>query len=65
MGNLATGEEAMKLEVLKKRGGEGEVFAQVKRIVQNGTLNFKNIIVPGLFIDGVVVCDNPLIDHRQ
>ena len=69
MGNLTTDEEAMKLEVLEgvlacKRFG-GKVFAQVKRIVQNGTLNPKSVTVPGVFIDGVVVCDNPLVDHRQ
>ena len=69
MGNLTTDEEAMKLEVLEavlatKRFG-GKVYAQVKRIVQKGTLNPKSVTVPGVFIDGVVVCDNPLVDHRQ
>ncbi|MDD6318953.1 MAG: hypothetical protein PUA61_08920 [Succinatimonas hippei] len=69
MGNLTTDEEAMKLEVIEgvlacKRFG-GKVFAQVKRVVQNGTLNPKSVVVPGVFIDGVVVCDNPLVDHRQ
>lgn len=69
MGNLTTDEEAMKLEVLEGvlacKRFKGKVFAQVKRIVQTGTLNPKNVTVPGVFIDGVVVCDNPLVDHRQ
>ena len=69
MGNLTTDEEAMKLEVLAavlaaKRFG-GKVFAQVKRVVQTGSLNPKSVVVPGVFIDGVVICDNPNVDHRQ
>ena len=69
MGNLTTEEEAMKLEVLPgvmaaKRYG-GKVIAQVKRVVQTGTLNPKSVAVPGVFIDGIVVCDNPDVDHRQ
>lgn len=69
MGNLTTDEEAMKLEVLPavmatKRYG-GKVIAQVKRVAQTGTLNPKSITVPGVFIDGVVVCENPFEDHRQ
>ena len=69
MGNLTTDEEAMKLEVLPavmaaKRYG-GKVIAQVKRVVQNGTLNPKNVTVPGVFIDAIVVCENPDKDHRQ
>jgi propionate CoA-transferase len=69
MGNLSTDEEAMKLEVLPavfaaKRFG-GKVIAQVKQVVQTGTINPKHVIVPGVFIDAVVVCENPEEDHRQ
>lgn len=69
MGNLTTTEEAMKLEVLPgvmaaKRFG-GKVIAQVKRVVETGTLNPKNVTVPGVFIDGIVICENPDVDHRQ
>lgn len=69
MGNITTDEEAMKLEVLPavlatKRFG-GKVIAQVKSVVETGTLNPKNVTVPGVFVDHVVVCDNPFIDHRQ
>lgn len=69
MGNMTTDEEAMKLEVLAgvlaaKRYG-GKVIAQVKRVVQTGTLNPKSVTVPGVFIDGIVVCENPDVDHRQ
>lgn len=69
MGNLTTTEEAMKLEVLPavlaaKRYG-GKVIAQVKRVAATGTLNPKDVTVPGVFIDAVVVCENPEVDHRQ
>ena len=69
MGNLTTDEEAMKLEVLPavlatKRFG-GKVIAQVKHVAETGTLNPKSVTVPGVFIDHVVVCDNPFEDHRQ
>lgn len=69
MGNLTTTEEAMKLEVLPavlatKRYG-GRVIAQVKQVVQTGTINPKEVTVPGVFIDDVVICENPFEDHRQ
>ena len=69
MGNLTTDEEAMKLEVLPavlaaKRFG-GKVIAQVKNVAQLGTLNPKSVTVPGVFIDAIVVCDNPEENHRQ
>lgn len=69
MGNLTTTEEAMKLEilpaVLAARRYGGKVIAQVKRVVMTGTLNPKEVTVPGVFIDGIVVCENPDVDHRQ
>lgn len=69
MGNMTTTEEAMKLEVLPavlaaKRFG-GKVIAQVKTVVANGTINPKEVTVPGVFIDAIVQCDNPMEDHRQ
>ncbi|MGE5508857.1 MAG: acyl CoA:acetate/3-ketoacid CoA transferase [Chitinophagales bacterium] len=68
-GNLTTEEEAMKLELLPavlaaKRFG-GIVIAQVKHKVKHGTLHPKQVVVPGVFIDYVVVAENPEEDHRQ
>ncbi|SFD26767.1 acyl CoA:acetate/3-ketoacid CoA transferase [Pragia fontium] len=68
-GNLTCEEEAMKLEILQavlaaKRFG-GKVLAQVKNLAQTGSLHPKQVVVPGNFIDAVVVCDNPEQDHRQ
>ncbi|WP_319781747.1 acyl CoA:acetate/3-ketoacid CoA transferase [Oceanisphaera sp. IT1-181] len=68
-GNLTTDEEAMKLEVLPavlaaKRFG-GRVIAQVKYLVEDGSLDPKSVVVPGSFIDNIVLCDDPETDHRQ
>ncbi len=69
MGNLTTVDEAMKLEVFNavlatKRFG-GRVIAQVREVAQTGTLNPKDVTVPGVFIDDVVVCPDPVRDHRM
>lgn len=68
-GNLTCEEEAMKLEliqaVLAARRFGGRVIAQVKNLAQKGTLHPKQVVVPGNFIDAVVLCDNPQEDHRQ
>lgn len=68
-GNLTFEDEAMKLEVLPavfatKHFG-GKVIAQVKRVAKKGTLHAKQVVVPGVFIDAVVVSDNPQEDHRM
>jgi propionate CoA-transferase len=69
MGNLCTDEEAMKLEVLPAvlaaKRYNGKVIAQVKKVVANGTIHPKKVVVPGVFIDAIVVCDDPAQDHRQ
>ena len=69
MGNLTTDEEAMQLEVFsavmacKKFGGK--VIAQAKYKVKSGQLHCKRVVVPGIFIDAVVMCPDPENDHRQ
>lgn len=68
-GNLTTDEEGMLLEVFsavmacKKFGGK--VLAQAKYKVKAGSLHCKHVIVPGVFIDAVVICPDPENDHRQ
>lgn len=68
-GNVSTIHEGMLLEVLPavmatKRWG-GKVICQVEKIVQAGSLSPKEITVPGVLIDAIVVCDDPFINHRQ
>ena len=68
-GNLSTEEEAMKLEVFsavmacKKFGGK--VIAQAKYLVEANSIHCKEVTIPGVFIDAVVICPNPEEDHRQ
>lgn len=68
-GNISTSREAMVLEILPavmaaKRWG-GKVICQVERIVKNGSIGPKEVVVPGVLVDAVVVCENPYEDHRQ
>ena len=69
IGNLSTDEECMQLELFsavmaaKKFGGK--VIAQAKRVVKKGSIHPKRVTVPGVFIDAVVICDNPEEDHRM
>ena len=68
-GNITIEDEPMKLEMLpaalaaKKFGGK--VIVQVKRVVKNGTLNPKDVVVPGVFVDYIVICDDVFKNHRQ
>ncbi|MBP3469106.1 MAG: acyl CoA:acetate/3-ketoacid CoA transferase [Lachnospiraceae bacterium] len=68
-GNISTQEEAMVLELLPavmatKRFG-GQVICQVKNIVKAGSISPKDVIVPGVLVDAVVLCDDPIENHRQ
>lgn len=68
-GNISTQEEAMVLEVLPavmatKRFG-GQVICQVKQVVKAGSISPKEVVVPGVLVDAVVVCDDPINNHRQ
>lgn len=69
MGNITMEDEAMKLEalpaVLATKRFDGKVIVQVKRVAETGTLNPKDVVVPGVLIDQVVVCENPYEDHKQ
>jgi len=69
MGNISFEDEAMNLEAISavlaaKRFG-GKVIAQVKRVARAGSLHPKKVLVPGVFVDAIVVCEDPELDHRQ
>ena len=68
-GNLSAEEEGLKLELLTaalavRRNG-GLVIAQVRRLVPNGAIHPRNVVVPGIHIDYAVVCPDPEEEHRQ
>lgn len=69
MGNISAQEEAMKLELLPAvfagRRWKGNVVAQVKRIVERGTIPPRQVEVPGVHIDYIVRAGDPETQHRQ
>lgn len=68
-GNITVEQEALKLEILEiamaAKAANGKVIVQVKNVVASGTLNPKDVIVPGELVDAVVICEEPEIYHSQ
>lgn len=68
-GNITMEDEALKLEAISiaqatKRYG-GKVIVQVKNYVNRGTLPAKDVTIPGIYVDHIVVAEDPVQDHRQ
>jgi propionate CoA-transferase len=67
-GNISTEHEAVKLELLSyalaAKANGGTVIVQVERVVENGNINPKNVVLPGIDVDYIVVASNPLY-HEQ
>src|SRR5690625_1722838 len=68
-GNISMEEEPLKLESLSvaqatKRFG-GRVIVQVKNFVQTGTIPAKDVVIPGICVDDIVVTENYVENHRQ
>lgn len=67
-GNITLDEEVATLEAtalaqaVKNSGGK--VVVQVKAVVANGTLDPKLVKIPGIYVDAVVIVENPE-DHQQ
>ncbi len=67
-GNITMEDEGLKLEALSVAQAAkcfgGEVIVQVKNLAQKGTLNPKEVVVPGIYVDAVVISENPNENHR-
>ena len=67
-GNLSMEKEALTLDVLAQamaaHNNGGVVIAQVERIVEQGSIKPKDVKVPGILVDCVVVANDPVM-HRM
>jgi len=69
LGNISTIDEACVQELLpavmaaKKFGAK--VIVQVRQKVSKGSILPKEVTIPGVFVDYVVVCEQPFENHRQ
>ncbi len=68
-GNISLQKEALTTEsmaiAMAAHNSGGIVIVQVERIVQHGTLNPKEIEIPGILVDYVVIVDNIAEHHAQ
>lgn len=58
-GNISFRKEALTLEAISvamaAKNNGGKVFVQVEKIVKNGTIDPKDVIIPGILVDYVVI----------
>ncbi len=67
-GNITMEREALTLESLAvamaARNSGGLVIAQVERVAERGTLNSRQVKIPGVMVDCVVVAEKPEYHHQ-
>jgi len=68
-GNCSQEEEAVRLDALgiaqAVHNSGGRVICQAKRMVKRGTIDPKDVVVPGCLIDLITIAEHPDSDHRQ
>lgn len=60
-GNCTMQKEALSLEMLAiaqaAKNSGGKVILQVEKVVQNGTLDYSRVVIPGIYVDAIVVAE--------
>ncbi len=68
-GNISMEKEALTLETISiamaTRNTGGKIIVQVEKKVKSGTTDPKLVKIPGIFVDYVVVSENPSQNHMQ
>ena len=62
-GNVSMEKEAVRAEMLSvaqaARNSGGKVIVQVEKVVEVGMIDPKDVVVPGIFVDAIVVASDP------
>lgn len=68
-GNLSIEDEMLPLDIrlcaMAVKACGGKVIAQVKNVAKAGTIPSRKVEVPGIFVDAVVVSQDPQTNHKQ
>lgn len=68
-GNITFEDECVyslaKVAAMATKNNGGTVIFQVKNLVKGGTLDASQVAVPGILVDHIVVCADPINLHRQ
>jgi propionate CoA-transferase len=68
-GNISLEEEILPLDMrtvaMAAKGCGGKVIVQVKHLAKAGSLLSDRVSIPGNMVDAVVLCQDPLQNHRQ
>lgn len=69
LGNISMEEESSVIDSLEVamavKASGGKVIVQVKNLVSSKSMDRKLVVIPGIFVDAVVISKNPEEFHRQ
>lgn len=69
LGNISMEEESSVIDSLEVamavKASGGKVIVQVKNLVSSKSMDRKLVVIPGIFVDAIVISQNPEEFHRQ